>query len=242
MTLILTHYFPVAIHISFSSSTYYSKVTTLEDPIGKVVIETRLVYKKSLVQNFTTPDYNLYRIDGRYFSVDNKGIVTLNKRLPYRRLYIFQISLLYTVTLVDNTTQSGYLTANARVQAIGMNRLFGSCLVLSFYCLAGPVRFDNSTYIITIPINIQPYERVHDFSQHIVVNRSAFRSVYFEFDYVYNYYFTMEASTGILYVRRALYPTTFSVRIEIEYDITLKNGTVVSDDEYVYARITTIGE
>ena len=118
----------------------------------------------------------------------------------------------------------------------------GSCLVLSLYCLAGPVRFDNSTYFITVPINIKPYERVYDFSQHIVVNKSAFRNVYFEFEYVYNSYFTMEASTGILYVRRALYPTTFSVRIEIEYDVTLKYGTVVSDNEYVYARITAIGE
>ena len=123
MTLILTHYFSVAIRISFSSSTYYSKVATLEDPIGKVVIETQLVYNESLVQNFTTIDYNLYRTDGRYFSVDKKGVVTLEKWLPYRRLYIFQISLLYAVTLVDNTTQSRFLTADARVQAIGMNRL-----------------------------------------------------------------------------------------------------------------------
>ena len=120
--------------------------------------------------------------------------------------------------------------------------LFGSCLILSLYCLAGPVHFDNSTYFISVSTNLQPSEQVYDFSQHIVVNRSAFRNVYFEFDYVYSSYFTMEASTGILYVRRALYPTTFSVRIEIEYDVTLKNGTVVSDDEYVYARITAVGE
>ena len=52
----------------------------------------------------------------------------------------------------------------------------------------------------------------------------------------------METSTGVLYVRRALYPSTFSVRIEIEYDVTLKNGTIFSDDEYVYVRITAIGE
>ena len=52
----------------------------------------------------------------------------------------------------------------------------------------------------------------------------------------------MEASTGVLYVRRVLYPTSFSVRIEVEYDVTLKDGTVVSDDEYVYAQITAIGE
>ena len=108
--------------------------------------------------------------------------------------------------------------------------------------MLGPVYFDNSTYIITVPISLQPNDEVYDFSQHIVFNRSAFRSVYFEFDYVYSSYFTMEASTGVLYVRRALYPTTFSVRIEIEYDVTLKNGTIVSDDEYVYARITAVGE
>ena len=52
----------------------------------------------------------------------------------------------------------------------------------------------------------------------------------------------MEASTGVLYVRRGLFPTTYSVRIEIEYDVTLQNGTVFSDDEYVYARITAIGK
>ena len=72
---------------------------------------------------------------------------------------------------------------------------------------------------------------MYDFSQHIVFNRSAFRSVYFEFNNVNSSYFTMEASTGVLYVSRVLYPSTFSVRIEIEYDVTLQNGTVVSDDE-----------
>ena len=119
MTLILIH-FSVAIDISFSSSTYYSKVATLEDRIGKVVVETELVYNKSLVQNFTTKDYNLYQTDSRYFNVDNNGIVTLRTMLPYRRLCIFQITLLYTVALVDNTTQSRFLTAEVRVQAIGM--------------------------------------------------------------------------------------------------------------------------
>ena len=52
----------------------------------------------------------------------------------------------------------------------------------------------------------------------------------------------MDASSGILYVRRALYATSFSVRIEIEYDVTLKNGTVVSDDEYIYATIVALGK
>ena len=109
-----------AIDISFSSTTYYGKVATLEDQIGKVVIETQLVYNESLVQNFTTKDYSLYRTDRTYFSVDKNGIVTLAKQLPYRRTYIFQISLLCKITLVDNTTDTKFLTANARVQAIGM--------------------------------------------------------------------------------------------------------------------------
>ena len=108
--------------------------------------------------------------------------------------------------------------------------------------MSGPVYFDNSTYIITVPISLQPYDKVYDFSQHIVFNRSAFRNVYIEFDYLYSSYFTMEATTGVLSVRRALYPTSFSVRIEVEYDVTLNNGTVVSDDEYVYATIIAIGE
>ena len=114
--------------------------------------------------------------------------------------------------------------------------------MLSFYCPSGPVQFDNSTYALTVPTSLQPNDQVYDFSQHIVFTRSAFRSVYFEFNYVYSSYFIMEASTGVLYVRRALYPSTFSVRIEIEYDVTLINGTVVSDNEYVYARITAVGE
>ena len=114
--------------------------------------------------------------------------------------------------------------------------------MLSFYCPSGPVHFDNTTYALTVPTSLQPNDPVYDFGQHIVVNRSAFGSVYVEFDYMYSSYFTMEASTGVLYVRRALYPSTFSVRIEVEYDVTLKNGTVVSDYEFVYARITAVGE
>ena len=109
-----------AIDISFSSTTYYGKVATLEDKIGKVVIETQLVYNESLVQNFTTKDYSMYRTDRRYFSVDKNGTVTWTGALPYRRTYVFQISLLYKITLVDNTTQTSFLTTNARVQAIGM--------------------------------------------------------------------------------------------------------------------------
>ena len=87
--------FSVAIDILFSSSTYYSKVVTLEDPIGKVVVETELVYNKSLVQNFTTKDYNLYRSDGRYFSVDNNGVVTLRTMLPYRKLHLSNHIVVY---------------------------------------------------------------------------------------------------------------------------------------------------
>ena len=109
-----------AIDISFSNTTYYGKVATLEDQIGKVVIETQLVYNESLVQNFTTKDYSLYQPDRKYFSVDKNGIVTWTKPLPARRTYTFQISLLYTITLVDDTTDSKFLTTVAQVQAIGM--------------------------------------------------------------------------------------------------------------------------
>ena len=83
---------------------------------------------------------------------------------------------------------------------------------------------------------------MYNFKQHVVYNESAFRNVYFEFDYVYSSYFAIDASSGDLYVQRALYPGTFSVRIEIEYDVTLKNGTVFSDDEYVYTTVVAIGE
>ena len=98
-------------------------MATLEDPIGKVVLETKLVYDESLMTNFTTRDYSLYRSDGtRYFNVDKNGIVTLKRFLPNRRLYNFQISLLYTVSLVDKTTTSGFLTADVRIQAVGMTK------------------------------------------------------------------------------------------------------------------------
>ena len=97
-------------------------MATLEDPIGKVVTTTQLQYNRNLVKNFTTKDYNLYRTDGRYFSVDKNGIITLKAALPYRRVYLFQVTLLYTVLLTDNTTESAFLTANVRVQAIGMTR------------------------------------------------------------------------------------------------------------------------
>ena len=68
---------------------------------------------------FNTKDYSLYRSDSRYFSIDKNGTVRLKAALPYRRLYIFQISMLYTVTLEANQTTSGFLTADVRVQVIG---------------------------------------------------------------------------------------------------------------------------
>ena len=80
------------------------------------------MYNQSLVKNFTTKDYNLYQTDAKYFSVDNAGIIRLNAILPYREIYRFAITLLYTVTLTDDTTESGFLTAYVRVQALGMIR------------------------------------------------------------------------------------------------------------------------
>ena len=73
-------------------------------------------------------------------------------------------------------------------------------------------------------------------------NKSAFQNVYIEFDYVNTPYYSMEASTGVLYTQRALSPGGVAVRIEIEYDVTLKNGTVISDSAYAYAIIAAIGE
>ena len=95
-----------------------------------------------MVVTFTTKDYNLYRSDARYFSIDDNGTVTLKTMLPYRRLYIFQISLLYTVTLETNETNSGFLTSDVRVQAIGKIKnsvhrifvLFKSCCYLVRSC------------------------------------------------------------------------------------------------------------
>ena len=101
---------------------------------------------------------------------------------------------------------------------------------------------DFSTYPITVSVNLQPTEKVYDFSQHIVYNKSAFQNVYIEFDYVNTPYYSMEASTGVLYTQRALSPGSVAVRIEIEYDVTLKNGTVISDSAYAYAIIVAIGE
>ena len=43
-------------------------------------------------------------------------------------------------------------------------------------------------------------------------------------------------------MRRALIPGRYFVRVEIEYDVTLKNGTVFSDDEYVDAIVVAIGK
>ena len=83
---------------------------------------------------------------------------------------------------------------------------------------------------------------MYDFRKHVVYNKTRFPHVYVEFVYVYSSYFRIEASTGILYVRRKLSIGSYSVRIEIEYDVTLKNGTVFSDNEYVYATVVVVGE
>jgi len=66
--------------------------------------------------------------------------------------------------------------------------------------------------------------------------------VYYEFDYVYSSYFAIDASTGVLYVRRSLVPGSFNVRVEIEYDVTLLNGTVFSDDDYAVVTVVTVGK
>ena len=108
--------------------------------------------------------------------------------------------------------------------------------------LLGPVHFDNTTYRIIVPTNTKAYEGVYNFRKHVMFNRTAFRNVYVEFDYVYSSYFGIDATSGELYLRRTLYPRIYSVRIEIEYDVTLKNGTVVSDDDYVYATVVAIGK
>ena len=78
--------------------------------------------------------------------------------------------------------------------------------------------------------------------KHIVYNESAFRSVNIKFDRIYHNYFSIKVSSGDLYVRRALIPGRYFVRVEIEYDVTLKNGTVFSDDEYVDAIVVAIGK
>ena len=122
-------------------------MATLEDPVGKVIVESELVYNDSKVKEFITKDYNLYRSDGNYFAVDKKGVITLKTPLCYRRLYIFQLSMLYTVTLLDNTTTSGFLTADIQVQAIGMtiHDVYPTLVVKCFSFLSGPVHFDNTS-------------------------------------------------------------------------------------------------
>ena len=80
------------------------------------------MYNENLIKNFTTKDYNLYQTDGEYFSVDGKGIIRLKATLPNRRVYVFQVTLLYTVTLTDNTTESAFLTANVQVKVIGTTK------------------------------------------------------------------------------------------------------------------------
>ena len=115
-------------------------------------------------------------------------------------------------------------------------------LLLTIIVFSGLVHFDNSIYRINISTNLQPNEEVYDFSQHIVFNDSAFQNVYVEFDFVYDPHFSIESSTGVLYTQRTLPPKVFYLQIEIEYDVTLADGTVVSDGDHVNALITAIGE
>jgi len=98
-------------------------VATPVDPLGKVVIKAELLYNSSEVKNFVAKDFSLYRASGSYFSIDKNGTITLKKNLPYRGLYSFQISILYTVSLVDDPTPlTGFLTAEAQIQGIGMTK------------------------------------------------------------------------------------------------------------------------
>ena len=112
-------------------------MATLEDPIGKVIVKPELIYNETGLVAFNTKDYSLYRSDSRYFSVDKNGTVTLKTMLPYRRLYIFQLSMLYTVALEMNETNSGFLTSDVRVQAIGKinnSQNIGSVQILLLSC------------------------------------------------------------------------------------------------------------
>ena len=75
------------------------------------------------MKNFVTKDFSLYRSDGTYFSIDKNGTITLKRKLRNRRLYSFQISMLYTVSLPSNNTVTGFLTAEARIQGIGITKI-----------------------------------------------------------------------------------------------------------------------
>jgi len=131
LCVILFHYCS-AFEASFSQSTYYGKVFTLEDTVGKVLVKTEVLYNESIITSFVTKHYNLYRSDSTYFTIDNNGTVTLTKNLPSRRQYSFQISFLYTVALKSGGTRSGFLTADCRVQGIGTNCCY-TCVMLLFY-------------------------------------------------------------------------------------------------------------
>ena len=112
-------------------------MATLEDPIGKVIVKPELIYDDTGLVAFNTKDYSLHRSDAKYFSVDKDGTVTLKTMLPYRRLYIFQISMLYTVTLETNATRYGFLNSDIRVQAIGKiknSQNIGSVQMLLLSC------------------------------------------------------------------------------------------------------------
>jgi len=113
---------------------------------------------------------------------------------------------------------------------------------MMLFSYTGAVYFDNSTYRVEVTTALEQFDHVYDFNKHIVYNKSYFARVYYEFDYVYSSYFAIEASTGVMYARRTLVPGTFNVRVEIEYDVTLKNGTLFSDDDYVYVTVVAKGK
>ncbi|XP_065905663.1 uncharacterized protein [Dysidea avara] len=212
-----------AFEVSFSQSTYYGEVFTLEDTVGKILFKAELLYN-SIITSFITKQYSLYRTDSLYFAIDNNGTVSLHKNLPSRRLYSFQISLLYTVALKTGDTRSGFLTVDCRVQGIG------------------PVYFDNSAYRVEVTSALEQCDHIYDFNKHILYNTTSFSRVYYKFDDITSSYFAIGASTGVLYARRTLVPGTFTIRIEIEYDVTFRNGSVFSStDEYVYATVVVIG-
>ena len=120
MALSYLAYFSVVFRVTFSRRTYPGKVSTGEDPIGKIVIQTELVYNKSAVAKFIAKDYSMYRSDSSYFNIDDSGTITLKKTLPSRRTYNFQISLFFTATLVNNKSSHGFLYSYAQIKAIGM--------------------------------------------------------------------------------------------------------------------------
>ena len=220
----------------------------LEDPIGKVIVKSDIVHNEGQVKQFTIKDYSLYGSDGKYFAVDKKGIITLKTSIPlhyypHENLYNFQLSMFYTVILLNNTKTSGFFISSVKVKAIGMTiyDIYPTLILKCFSFLLGPVKFDNTTYRITVPLSVQVYDVVYNFMKHIMFNESAFKSVNIKFG-VTSSYFSINASSGDLYMRRALRPATFSFKVNIQYDVTLKNGAVFSSYEDKSARVVVVGK